>query len=133
MDHLANGEIAQAADIIAQRMHACKIADEDGSWHKARYAELILPDSINMVSKEMRMMTDREDAAQKRLAKLAPRVEPIPQDPTPAAAPTPEEPWIIKKGGKTYMKGWIMQVKGGKPFKKGKNKGGKGKNKNWWE
>ena len=133
MDHLATGEVAQAADIITQRMHACKLADEDNSWHRAQYAELILPDSINMVSKEMRQMTDREEAAQRRLARPAPA--PPQETPLPKAAAA-EDPWIMKKGNKTYVKGWILQPpqgKGGKPDNgKGKKNGNKGgKNKKW--
>ena len=118
MDALATNNIAGAADIVSQRMLACKMADEDGSWNRAQFAELIPTDSINMVSREMRNMTQREEASQKRMAKPA-----TPADAwgypggNPAHDPA-ENPLIVKKGGKSYKKGWIEVGKGGKPPKK---------------
>ena len=131
MDALATNQIPEAADIIVQRMAACKMADEDGTWVRAQYAELIPPNSINMVSREMRQMTVREEATQKRLGNVTDKDEEAERkNPQANKGKGYEEPWIIKKGGKTYKKGWILQGngKGGRPW--GKNDGYQSNNNN---
>ena len=97
-----------------------QIADEDGTWTRAQYADFIPPNSINMVSRELRQMTNREEAAQKRLGNVADKGEEAERKAFLAGKGKGyEDPWIVKKGGKTYKKGWILQGKGGKPW--GKN------------
>ena len=135
MDSMATNRIAEAADIVSQRMLACKMAGEDAGWGKAQYAELAPANSVNMVSRELRNMTQREEAAQKRLAKPVPSAEArnelhIPQ------GQDPSEPYIIRKGEKAFKMGWIP-MKGGKGGKnqwdQGKNQGKGGKPDGNWK
>ena len=133
MDALATNKIAEASDILAQRMLACKIAEEDGSWNRAQFAELIPADSINMVSRELRQMTQREEAAQKRASKSSSSNDGWINTENDPSKKGKGDPWFVTKGGKNYKKGWILQGKGGKPWKdfsQGKNQD-HGKNAQW--
>ena len=113
MDALAQNRVAEVADIVTQRMQACKMAEEDGGWSKAQFAEIIPQNSIAMVRRETRNMAAREEAAQRRMAKVP---EPPAGRYVMPVAPIEDQaeiPWIVNKGGKAWKKGWVP-VKGGK-------------------
>ena len=102
-DHLAKNQIALAADIVTQRMMACRLAEEEKGWHNAQYVELVPVDSLNMIPKPMRQMARREGEAETRIQK-ANIPERVWQDPND---------WAKGKG-------------------KGKGKGKKGKKQGWY-
>ena len=116
-DLLATNNIAAAADIVTQRMVACRMAEEDQNWKSAHFVELVPLDSINMVPKPMRLMAKKQAEQEKRNSKSS-----------SSDNAWPEQDWKKakdwgKQGGKS--KDWS---KGGKPWYL---KGGKPWGKDW--
>ena len=128
-DMLSTNRIAEACDVITQRMQACRLAEEEKSWLDAHYLELIPLDSLNMVSKAMRQLVKKEGDAERRQKK---------------SAGSNDDWWTSGDWGKSKGKGkWDKswgKGKGGKDWDgKNKNKNrpwndwgkGDGKNKDW--
>ena len=119
-DLLATDNLATAADIVTQRMVACRMAEEDQNWKPARFVELVPLDSINMVPKPMRMMAKKQAEQEKRNAKSS-----------SSDNAWPEQDWgKAKDWGKGWNKGGKNKDwgKGGKPWVP---KGGKPWGKDW--
>lgn len=62
LDLLALGKVAQASDILMQRLKAVHMAAQDGNWSRAEFMDLVPSDQASMTS-----LTD-QDMASKELS-----------------------------------------------------------------
>ena len=52
IDHLMTGNVAEAADILAQRFQAVETADQEGSWNMAKHLEIVTEARVTAVPEE---------------------------------------------------------------------------------
>ena len=134
-DLIATSNFAQAADVVTQRMVACRLAEEEKTWTNAHFMELVPLDSLDMVPKSMRLLAQREaDSERRSKAKRSPTSanDWYEQDGWKGKGGKPWKPWNKGKGkdgkdgkGDKNVKG----AKGGKPWWKGDKDG---KNRKGW-
>ena len=101
-------------------MMACRLAEEEKSWHNAQFVELVPVNSLNMIPKSMRQMARREGEAETRLQK----------------ANLPEKLWQdLSDWGKGKGKGkdWWGKGKGKKGKKQGRYPKKDDQKKEWYQ
>ena len=103
-DLIATNQIGRAADIVTQRMVACRLAEEESNWNNAQFLELVPVDSVGMIPKSYRQLARREGEADRKLRSV-----------------TSDKEWKDLPWGKG---------KGKKDWDFGKGKGGKNA---WWK
>ena len=60
LDHLARGELGQAADLLCQRIKALDRATQEGSWQSAQFLELLPPDGVTLLERDEEMFLRNE-------------------------------------------------------------------------
>ncbi|CAE7668538.1 unnamed protein product [Symbiodinium sp. CCMP2592] len=108
LDEIAAGRYQYAADVIAQRLKALELFQNDGSWNRAQYLELLDAEGPSLLGRDEAVMASKEWAGELRMRKLQ-----------------------SKGGGKAEQRGDPKgpdkgDPKGGKDSKKGKPGKGKG-------
>ena len=66
-DRLLQGRVAEALDILMQRMQGIEVAVEQGSWGQARWLELLPPSEVASWSRETLRLAQREELVEQRL------------------------------------------------------------------
>lgn len=72
-DSAASGDIETTADILCQRMKALELHLNDGSWQRAQYLELIIPEGAGLAEQEEQRMAARDETTDRSSSALARR------------------------------------------------------------
>ncbi len=60
LDHLALGRLAEAADVVTQRLKAVDMAAVEQNWARTSYLELVPEDAVTMASRGEQKMVQSE-------------------------------------------------------------------------
>ena len=67
LDHLADGQLAAAGDVLMQRFKACETAENDQGWSLAQRLELIPDRSVTTVSSAERSAALKIELSERKL------------------------------------------------------------------